>query len=85
MLDEAQLAPARTGKLWGFQHYDVTPDIVTFAKGMSAGLAICGAVTTREIAEQARGKAGLPWAGTYSRRSAAGGGRRQAVGDRAAR
>ena len=66
VLDEAQLAPARTGKLWGFQHYDVTPDIVTFAKGMSAGLAICGAVTTREIAEQARGKAGLPWAGTYS-------------------
>ena len=43
VLDEAQLAPARTGKLWGFQHYDVTPDIVTFAKGMSAGLAICGA------------------------------------------
>ena len=66
VLDEAQLAPARTGKLWGFQHYDVTPDIVTFAKGMSAGLAICGAVTTREIAEEARGKAGLPWAGTYS-------------------
>ena len=66
VLDEAQLAPARTGKLWGFQHYDVTPDIVTFAKGMSAGLAICGAVTTQEIAEQARGKAGLPWAGTYS-------------------
>ncbi len=66
VLDEAQLAPARTGRLWGFQHYDAVPDIVTFAKGMSAGLAICGAVTTREIAERVRGKAGLPWAGTYS-------------------
>jgi 4-aminobutyrate aminotransferase-like enzyme len=66
VLDEAQLAPARTGKLWGFEHYDVVPDIVTFAKGMSAGLAICGAVTTKEIADQVRGKAGLPWAGTYS-------------------
>ena len=66
VLDEAQLAPARTGKLWGFEHYDVVPDIVTFAKGMSAGLAICGAVTTREIASRARGRAGLPWAGTYS-------------------
>ena len=66
VLDEAQLAPARTGKLWGFEHYDVVPDVVTFAKGMSAGLAICGAVTTREIAERVRGKAGLPWAGTYS-------------------
>jgi 4-aminobutyrate aminotransferase-like enzyme len=66
VLDEAQLAPARTGKMWGFEHYDVAPDMVTFAKGMSAGLAICGVVTRREIAEEARGRAGTPWAGTYS-------------------
>ncbi|MFQ5754805.1 MAG: aspartate aminotransferase family protein, partial [Acidiferrobacterales bacterium] len=66
VLDEAQLAPARTGKLWGFEHYDVVPDIVSFAKGMSAGMAICGTVTTPEIAEKATGKAGVPWAGTYS-------------------
>ncbi len=66
VLDEAQLAPGRTGKLWAFEHYDVMPDIVTFAKGMSAGLAICGTVTTPEIAEACDGKVGLPWAGTYS-------------------
>ncbi|HJN61973.1 MAG TPA: aspartate aminotransferase family protein [Alphaproteobacteria bacterium] len=66
ILDEAQLAPARTGKMWGFEHYGVVPDMVTFAKGMSAGLAICGVVARREIAEQARGRAGTPWAGTYS-------------------
>ena len=66
ILDEAQLAPARTGKMWGFEHYDVVPDMVTFAKGMSAGLAICGVVTRRDIAEEARGRAGTPWAGTYS-------------------
>ena len=65
VLDEAQLAPARTGKLWAFQHSDVVPDIVTFAKGMSAGMAICGAVTTPEIAEAAVGNMGLPWSGTY--------------------
>lgn len=65
ILDEAQLAPGRTGKLWAFEHYDVLPDIVTFAKGMSAGLAICGTVTTPEIAEACRGEAGLPWSGTY--------------------
>lgn len=65
ILDEAQLAPGRTGKLWAFEHYDVLPDIVTFAKGMSAGLAICGTVTTPEIAEACRGDAGLPWSGTY--------------------
>lgn len=66
VLDEAQLAPARTGKLWGFEHYEVVPDIVTFAKGMSAGMAICGTITTPEIAEHARGKSGVPWGGTYS-------------------
>lgn len=66
IFDEAQLAPGRTGKMWGFEHYDVTPDVVTFAKGMSAGFAVCGAVTTLEIAERASGTKGLPWAGTYS-------------------
>lgn len=66
ILDEAQLAPARTGKMWGLEHYGVTPDIVTFGKGLSAGLAVCGTITTPEIAEKVRGDAGLPWAGTYS-------------------
>jgi len=66
ILDEAQLAPARTGKMWALEHYGVTPDIVTFGKGLTAGLAICGTITTPEIAEKVRGDAGLPWAGTYS-------------------
>jgi 4-aminobutyrate aminotransferase-like enzyme len=66
ILDEAQLAPARTGRMWGLEHYGVTPDIVTFGKGLSAGLAVCGTITTPEIAEKVRGDAGLPWAGTYS-------------------
>ena len=65
IFDECQLAPSRTGKMWGFQRYDVTPDIVTFGKGMSAGFAICGTATTREVAEASSGKKGLPWAGTY--------------------
>ena len=65
IFDEAQLAPGRTGKMWGFEHYDVLPDVVTFGKGMTAGFAVCGTVTTPEIAEASRGKKGLPWAGTY--------------------
>ena len=65
VLDEAQLAPARTGKLWGFQHDDVVPDIVTFGKGMGGGMAISGAVTTPEIADQVSGNTGLPWSGTF--------------------
>ena len=66
ILDEAQLAPARTGKMWALEHYGVTPDIVTFGKGLTAGLAVCGTITTPEIADKVRGDAGLPWAGTYS-------------------
>jgi 4-aminobutyrate aminotransferase-like enzyme len=66
VLDECQLAPARTGKMWAMEHYGVTPDIVTWGKGLSAGLAICGTITTPEIAEKVRGQCGLPWGGTYS-------------------
>ena len=66
ILDECQLAPARTGKMWAMEHDGVTPDIVTWGKGLSAGLAVCGTITTPEIAERVRGDCGLPWAGTYS-------------------
>ncbi len=66
ILDECQLAPARTGKMWAMEHYGVTPDIVTWGKGLSAGLAVCGTITTPEIANRVRGDCGLPWAGTYS-------------------
>lgn len=66
ILDECQLAPARTGRMWAMEHDGVTPDIITWGKGLSAGLAICGTITTPEIAEQVRGNCGLPWAGTYS-------------------
>ena len=36
VLDECQLAPARTGKMWAMEHDGVTPDIVTWGKGLSA-------------------------------------------------
>jgi len=65
IFDECQLAPARTGKFWAFEHFGVVPDIVTFGKGLTAGFANCGTVTTPEIAEKTRGTMGLPWAGTY--------------------
>ena len=64
--DEMQLAPCRTGKMWGFEHFGVEPDIVTFGKGISAGFPICGTVTSQEIVDKCKGNKGLPWAGTYS-------------------
>jgi alanine-glyoxylate transaminase/(R)-3-amino-2-methylpropionate-pyruvate transaminase len=50
--DEVQTALGRTGThFWGFEGYDVVPDVVTMAKGIGNGAPL-GAVTTRaEIAE----------------------------------
>ena len=48
--DEVMTGFGRTGKMFGFQHYDVSPDIVTFAKGISAAwLPISGIACTSEI------------------------------------
>lgn len=44
--DEVQAGLARTGKMWGFEHYGVEPDIVTLGKPMGDGHPI-GAVVTR--------------------------------------
>lgn len=33
--DEVMVGFGRTGKFWGFEHYDVVPDIVTSAKGLT--------------------------------------------------
>lgn len=44
ILDEIQPGFGRTGKLFGFQHFDVVPDIVVMGKGMGGGMPI-GAFT----------------------------------------
>src|SRR5437868_5744633 len=36
--DEIQTGVARTGKLWAIGHYEVEPDLMTFAKSIAAGL-----------------------------------------------
>ena len=38
ILDEVQTGFGRTGTFWGFEHYDVTPDMVVMGKGMSGGI-----------------------------------------------
>lgn len=47
IFDEVQCGIARTGKLFGFDNFNVTPDIVTIAKGLGAGLPI-GAILCNE-------------------------------------
>lgn len=52
ILDEVGTGFSRTGKLYGMNHENVIPDIVTFAKAIGNGAAIAATVTTREIAEK---------------------------------
>ncbi|MGV3533055.1 MAG: aspartate aminotransferase family protein [Chthoniobacteraceae bacterium] len=50
--DEVQTGLGRTGKWWGFQHWDLEPDIVTVAKALSGGYVPAGAVVTRRAIYQ---------------------------------
>jgi acetylornithine/succinyldiaminopimelate/putrescine aminotransferase len=44
ILDEIQPGFGRTGKLFGFQNYDIVPDIIVMGKGMGGGMPV-GAFT----------------------------------------
>jgi len=47
--DEIQTGFGRTGKLFGFEHSGIQPDLVTVAKSMAGGLPISGVVGRAEI------------------------------------
>jgi predicted acetylornithine/succinylornithine family transaminase len=40
VFDEIQCGMGRTGRMWGFQHAGVRPDVMTVAKGLGGGLPI---------------------------------------------
>lgn len=49
ILDEIQTGFGRTGKFWGFEHYDIVPDIITSAKGMGGGMPLGAFISSMEI------------------------------------
>lgn len=51
IVDEVQTGMGRTGKMFGYQNYDVTPDVITLAKSLGGGLPIGCMVAKREIAD----------------------------------
>lgn len=49
ILDEIQTGLGRTGRMWGFEHFGVVPDIMTVSKGLGGGVPIGAAISRPEI------------------------------------
>jgi len=45
--DEVMTALGRTGKMWGIEHWNVTPDIVALSKSLTVGYFAVAAVIAR--------------------------------------
>ncbi|QLF94912.1 aspartate aminotransferase family protein [Pseudomonas sp. ABC1] len=51
IFDEVQTGVGRTGALYDYMHYGVTPDILTSAKGLGGGFPIGATLTTDKVAQ----------------------------------
>ena len=52
IFDEVQAGFGRTGEMWGFEHYGVTPDLICFGKGVSSSLPLSGVIGRAEVVDQ---------------------------------
>lgn len=52
ILDEIQCGFGRTGKLWGFEHYDVVPDILLLGKALGGGMPLGAFVASHALMQQ---------------------------------
>lgn len=51
VIDEVQTGIGRTGKMFGYQNYGITPDVMTLAKSLGGGLPVGCMVAARPIAD----------------------------------
>ncbi len=51
IFDEVQCGIGRTGMMFGYEYFNVKPDIVTVAKGLGAGLPIGGFLCSEKLSE----------------------------------
>jgi len=56
--DEIQTGVGRTGKLWGYEHSGVRPDIMTLGKGLGGGVPLAALVATDAVSCFAAGDQG---------------------------
>ena len=53
IIDEVQTGFGRTGRFWGHDHFDVTPDILVTAKGLASGFPLSAIAASRELMSRA--------------------------------
>ncbi len=51
ILDEVQTGMGRTGEWFGYQHYDVVPDVISLAKALAGGVAMGAIVAKGPLSE----------------------------------
>jgi predicted acetylornithine/succinylornithine family transaminase len=51
IFDEVQCGLGRTGKLWAYENYGVTPDLMTLAKPLAGGLPMGAVLLTQTVAD----------------------------------
>jgi len=51
IIDEVQTGIGRTAKMFGYQHYGITPDILTLAKALGGGLPIGVMIAKKELGD----------------------------------
>ncbi len=49
IMDEVQAGFGRTGKFWGFEHYDLVPDLICCGKGISSGMPLSAVIGPERI------------------------------------
>jgi 4-aminobutyrate aminotransferase len=62
--DEVQCGYGRTGRMWGFEHAGIVPDVVVLAKAIANGLPLSAIVSSRSVQERwGRGAHGSTFGG----------------------
>lgn len=63
VVDEVQTGMGRTGKLFGYQHYGIAPDIITLAKALGNGIPIGAILAKKEVCAFTPGDHGSTFGG----------------------
>ena len=64
MVNEITTGMGRTGKWFGFQHYDIQPDIVAIGKGLGNGYPVSAVAMSKVVADRLE-KSGLRYAQSH--------------------